>query len=84
VDDCLLFHLALFCISFAKNEATYNSAPYQSISRNFILFDNLFRKEYRYGLIIYPLSTGEKQQARPPADRTESTSHAKDAHSPEI
>jgi hypothetical protein len=58
-DEASLLHLRLF----GKNEATDNGRPYRSISMNFILLDRPFRKEYRYGLIIFPFSTSEKQQA---------------------
>jgi hypothetical protein len=54
---------------FTKNEAPHNGAPYRSISETFILLESLFRKEYRYGLIIFPFSTGENQQTRPRTDQ---------------
>jgi hypothetical protein len=50
---------------FAKKEVLHNGAPYAPTSVNFILLDSLFRKEHKYGLIISPFSTNEKQQARP-------------------
>jgi hypothetical protein len=37
-----------------------HGAPYRSLSVNFILLDSLFRKEYRYGLILSSFSTSEK------------------------
>jgi hypothetical protein len=42
-----------------KGTCHSNGAPYRSISLNFILLDSLFRKEYIYGSIIPPFSTGE-------------------------
>jgi hypothetical protein len=52
-----------FSSLFSRNEAPHNGAPYQSISVNFILLDSPYRKEYRYGLVISPFSTGEKEEA---------------------
>jgi hypothetical protein len=49
---------------FAKREALDNGTPYRSIFVNFILLDPLFQNDSRYGLIISPVSTGEKQRAR--------------------
>jgi hypothetical protein len=50
-----------FCMDVCQNKAPHNGASYTSISVNLILLDSLFRKEYRYSLIISPFSTGEKQ-----------------------
>jgi hypothetical protein len=53
-----------FFVASETNEAPHNALPHRSISVNFILLDRLFRQEYRYGVIISPFSTNEKQQAR--------------------
>jgi hypothetical protein len=59
-DNCSVLHLQLcFASPSAKNEATHKGAPYRSMSLKFRLLNRLFRKEYRYGLLISPFSTGE-------------------------
>jgi hypothetical protein len=50
---------SFFCVYICQNAAPCHCAPYQLISVNFILLDNLFRKKCRSRLIFAPFSTGE-------------------------